>query len=109
MKNIAPGPDTRIDPCRTAVIYSDIGQEVLDAMPVCLQEEDPLALPEPGYSCTAQLGNGEVVGLFFGVVTRRLAFFPAPEILSGNRSTVEAIISESTLPENKVWFRWDRD
>ncbi len=109
MKNSAPGPNTLIDVCKTVVIYSDIDLNDVKAMPVSLHEEEPLAFPEPGYSCTAQLGNGQIVGLFYGTATRRLAFFPGSEISTGDRITAEAIISESNIPEKKVSFRWDRD
>ncbi len=109
MKNTTPGPDKRIDDCNTVVIYSDVDQDAVDAMPVTLHEEEPLAFPEPGYSCTAQLTNGQVVGLFYGIATRRLVFFPGSAISTGDRLTAEAIISESNLPEKSVSFRWDRD
>ena len=109
MKNIAPGPDALIDICRSVVIFADIDQEAVDAMPVSLQEEDPLAFPEPGFSCTAQLGNGEVVGVFYGTATRRVGFFPGAELITGDPSTVDAILRESGLPGEKVSYRWDRD
>ncbi|MEK7953225.1 hypothetical protein [Luteolibacter soli] len=109
MKNIVPGPHARIDDCRTVVIFSDVCREVVDAMPVSLHEEDPLVFPEPGFSCMAQLGNGEVVGILYGTATRRLAFFPGFEIPTGNSSTVDAIIRESRLPEENVSYRWDHD
>lgn len=57
MKNTAPGPNTRINDCMTVVIYSDVDQDAVETMPVSLYEEEPLAFPEPGYSCTAQLSN----------------------------------------------------
>jgi hypothetical protein len=108
MKNIASGPNACIDMCRSVVIYADISQDLVDAMPVCLHEEEPLAFPEPGSSCTAQLSNGDVVGLFYGTCTRRLAFFPGIEITTGDRMTVQAIINESNLPKDNVYVIWDQ-
>jgi hypothetical protein len=107
MNNITPGPDALIDMCRSVVVFADIGREVVEALPIRLEEEDPLAFPEPGLSGTARLGNGEVVGVFYGLATRKLAFFPGDTLITGDPATVEAVLCESGLPVEKVSYRWD--
>ena len=109
MKSIAPGPDAPVDIFRSVVVFSEIGREVVEALPIRLEEEEPFAFPEPGLSGTARLENGEVVGVFYGSGSRKLAFFPGETLITGDPATVAAILRESGLAEEKVSYRWDRE